>query len=52
MPLVAGTWTCVSLKPDAPDYHSVAFDPANINRFGIEVGGNAPARMYVDQLVY
>jgi len=46
------TWTCVTINFSTPVYKDATFDPANIVRFGIEVAGTGPVRVYADQFSY
>jgi hypothetical protein len=50
--LTPKTWTCVTINFSTPVYNDAGYSPASVVRFGIELSGIGPLRIYADQFSY
>lgn len=50
--LTPKTWMCITINYSSPVYEDATFDPTNIVRIGVEIGGTGPLRIYADQFAY
>jgi hypothetical protein len=50
--LAPKTWTCLTIDFGNPVYAHMKYDPSMVVRYGIELAGNGPLTLYVDQFSY